>query len=1446
MDLIGIENEGEFFPAGALSEGLQDELREISGRWTAELGSQNPVERLKRSGGSYLAVLRQIENTTEEDRRQALRNDGNHMLVTALGYEWQRDAFATALAGETLVPVIGRAVNADGRDIVWLIEAPLAAAVDEATDALSKRFEPGQFSDEDQALAELEKTIAEILAAGIFGLRTGPRFVLVIDLAQIVLVDRNRWSSRAVLRFDLREIFQRVDTDTLLTMACLVSREARAPVTGIPIADRLEEEAQRNANSVTSSLKATVRDAIELLGQEVLNVTGGKYPTGPRRGTWIDGPELSIECLRYMYRLLFLFYAEANPRLGILDLRDPVYASGYSLEALRELESRRLPSPQDKEGTFLWESLQLTLSMIYDGRGGSLKLPAVKVSLLDPESTPILNSVKLRNAAIQQILRLLSLKRTRSGTSRISYAKLGIGQLGAVYETLISFTGVVAKDDLIELKIKTTSPGDDEENASECAEDDGDVGQDTDAVEESRTDKIDLLAPSYFVPKHRAAEFSPEQIVFDGPTVHIYPKGSFIYRLAGRDREKSASYYTPEPLARLLVKNALLERCKDMPADEILNLKILEPAMGSAAFLVETANQLADLYLERKQREVGRTILQEEVLLERQKVRSFIADRNCFGVDLNPIAVELGAISLWLNSLHRGAFSPWFGDQLHAGNSLLGARRDAYHPRFLTAKKKTELWYNEPPTEIGWKSSRPEGYVWQFLLPAEGMASFDKERSIAEFAGKDQQKIKEWRRGGFFDKLEPHEVSHVQRLSAIVDQLFDEVTDSLKKSRASTNDAITLWPNMEMSGTKGETFHEKQKRLEKITGLDHAANTLPYKRLKTAMDAWCALWLWPLNKAHLLPSRSEFLNGMAMILEGGFSTDGSLAAPSATEFGAPQFEMFGSLNGDQVGAVTKYSKPAQPTLFRETNVEALVETSPWLGVATRVADQEHFAHFDLIFADVMRARGGFDLIVGNPPWAKPTFDEALAVSVFDPAVGAKGLRAKDVREGLADFINTPSKLEVFLSSFVIESGRIAFTSSNVQFPSLGSGGNNLYACFLVLAWRLVSPEGIAGLVHQDRHLSDPKDQGFRKKWYSRIRRHFAFRNELKNRNFSDIGNRKEFSLNIYGAPQVDVGFFHVSGLLDASQVEESFSHDGTGPIPPLKDEKGNWLIRGHRHRIIWIDQNALLGMAEKTSELVALVTPKFPQIYSLEISKLFLLLGNVKKDISLITLTLERPIVETDALKDGSVVKRETYVSEVGTAVLTAPMIKVGSAFAQCPGRYLRSHRDYQTLDFQSVQSIVSIRFGYKKLQANIVPAANGRSDDRINAGETLYSLAARDFIDVNGERSLIAGLVPSGLPHLHTVRVAKANSQCETLSVAAQLISLPFDFLLRTAAPGHLDISVLSGLPYRRCGDDVLSRALLLFCHLSEFSPLWNSIAPTLSWSGWSQVDPRLPSVEL
>src|SRR5690606_22553376 len=122
--------------------------------------------------------------------------------------------------------------------------------------------------------------------------------------------------------------------------------------------------------------------------------------------------------------------------------------------------------------------------------------------------------------------------------------------------------------------------------------------------------------------RSRIDEYKDEEKVYDltesgHRKLRMHPKGSFIYRLAGRDRQKSASYYTPQVLTQCLVKYALKELLapengRVKAADDILTLTVCEPAMGSAAFLNEAVNQLADAYMERKQQEEGKRIPHDE------------------------------------------------------------------------------------------------------------------------------------------------------------------------------------------------------------------------------------------------------------------------------------------------------------------------------------------------------------------------------------------------------------------------------------------------------------------------------------------------------------------------------------------------------------------------------------------------------------------------------------------------------------------------------------------------------------------------------------------------------------------------------------------------------------------------------------------------------------------
>src|ERR1700759_4622440 len=125
-----------------------------------------------------------------------------------------------------------------------------------------------------------------------------------------------------------------------------------------------------------------------------------------------------------------------------------------------------------------------------------------------------------------------------------------------------------------------------------------------------------MLETAWFVPASRLKEYREDERVYDvndagHRMLRKHTKGSFIYRLAGRDRQKSASYYTPQVLTQCLGKYALKERLgseRVKKADNILTLTVCEPAMGSAGFLNEAVNQLADAYLERKQAELRRRI----------------------------------------------------------------------------------------------------------------------------------------------------------------------------------------------------------------------------------------------------------------------------------------------------------------------------------------------------------------------------------------------------------------------------------------------------------------------------------------------------------------------------------------------------------------------------------------------------------------------------------------------------------------------------------------------------------------------------------------------------------------------------------------------------------------------------------------------------------------------
>ncbi|MBT5654817.1 MAG: hypothetical protein HOI80_04910, partial [Alphaproteobacteria bacterium] len=722
----------------------------------------------------------------------------------------------------------------------------------------------------------------------------------------------------------------------------------------------------------------------------------------------------------------------------------------------------------------------------------------------------------------------------------------------------------------------------------------------------------------------------------------------------------------------------------------------------------------------------------------------------------------------------------------------------------------------------------------------------DADKSIAEFAGDAQQKIKDWRNGGFFEKLEPHEIKLLQKLSHIAEDLFDFVASDLAKGRKGSNDAITLWPGKEMPGPMGQDFREKNRRNKELVGDDRASNTLPFKRLKTAMDAWCSLWLWPLDKTNLLPSRAEFLQGMAMILEGGFTPDGSLAAPSMAEFSNPAPDFLKTLEPSTPAKdLSKATKKRQEILFRETDVDSLVKEVNWLGVAVDTAKRERFTHFDLIFADILKERGGFDFIVGNPPWAKPTWNEADVIGDIDPSFVIRKHSASEARKSRALSLEKESDKNRFLKLYVSSKGAINVTGSEVFNPFAGGGANNLYRCFIDLTFRTLSPDGIASLIHQDGHLNDPKAGFFRQHCYSRLIKHFDFLNRIKSKNFSEVGHDVVFSLNVYRGHSAPILFQNLSLCFLPSQIDDSFRHDGTGQIPTLKTADGAWDTRGHAARLVEISTKTLMVIGNMTEEGdVPIGHQRFLQPYSQSLMGVIAQFsGHRSLGETHDKWQVNGLIGETAGQNSGLISRKTGFTPKLGNLIYSGPMIHVGNPIYKTPRRECRTKADYDVVDLSRITLDYAPRSNYLPLVGD-KEFKNSFAQCKWDHGKShtdFYRMALRKRIALNTERSLIGTILPRLVPHLSTVvSTAFANDEA-LLRAHANWMSIVLDFRTKAAGRGDVQLPDIKAFPDIDPGKTAKHRGLRLACLTVAYKDLWNKHSHVLNPLPWHSSDPRL-----
>jgi hypothetical protein len=456
----------------------------------------------------------------------------------------------------------------------------------------------------------------------------------------------------------------------------------------------LEQESRKHSARVSEDLKEAVFVSAELLIRGFLQDIS----------TWTDWPQPSLielrdTALQTLYRLLFILYAESrDERLQSHTL----YLDSYSLERLldRLLQTREEEVPGNRFE--FWAQL-LALFEIYDK--GMLDIPGLenippRGGVLFSSETPqgaLIVQLRLNDRTIYKLLITLATTRPRRGVGRerVSFRELAIEQLGAVYEGLLEYEPRIASETMIEVRVQgrefVLAPA---EVVRLCQQKElelkGDLAivagtaaaelhadaTDEDQGEDDEEDEEDQEAEEEEKGLKRGAA---------ARLIRRLETGDFYFVL-GSARKASGSFYTREEIVQYLTRNALAGLVEGKIPAEIESLRIIDIACGSAHFLVGAARCLGAALLAAYRGaykgepppefypdlELGLKVREQWEREAEAWCRRRIVEKCLFGVDFNPIAVQLAQVALWIESLAGDRPLSFFQHHIRYGNSLLG------------------------------------------------------------------------------------------------------------------------------------------------------------------------------------------------------------------------------------------------------------------------------------------------------------------------------------------------------------------------------------------------------------------------------------------------------------------------------------------------------------------------------------------------------------------------------------------------------------------------------------------------------------------------------------------------------------------------------------------------------------------------------------------------------
>ena len=530
----------------------------------------------------------------------------------------------------------------------------------------------------------------------------------------------------------------------------------------------------------------------------------------------------------------------------------------------------------------------------------------------------------------------------------------------------------------------------------------------------------------------------------------------------GHERKTTGSYYTPDELVQVLLASALdpvVERTvgahPEDAVDALLELVIVDPACGSGHFLLAAARRLADRIARIR---AGGTPTPDDY----QHALRDVVRRCIYGVDMNPLAVEICKVGLWMESIDPGLPLTFLESHIRCGNSLIGTSR--------------ALMGDEVPDA-----------AWAVL---EG----------------DDRKITR-----ALKRLNKEELRGQQRLEFEPRNETGTLRDAMRD--------VERTPDMD-----ADALAEKHRRWQALLA------SKAYEHETLVADAWCAAFLWP---------------------KGG---------PDSIAEAAPTTAAWLALRDQDVPPFS-----------------VLVDTT------RRIAKDYGLFHWELAFPHVF-ARGGFDVVLGNPPWERVKLQEQEFFAKREPSI-AKARNAAERKKLIAALpAANPALWNEWTSAARIAQGRSHFMRQSGRYPLCGKGDVNTYAVFAEHNLQMVSPRGRAGFIVPSGIATDDTTKAY----FQSIVRTRALQSmwEFENEGFftAGKGHMLRFALTTLSGrndPSLAADFlFQGQAISDVDDPERHFSlsaadidainpNTGTCPIFRTKRDAAIALAIYRRAGVLW-------------------------------------------------------------------------------------------------------------------------------------------------------------------------------------------------------------------------------------------------------------------------------------